>query len=328
MFIGIGTVNADPLIVSEGENIAVSGQKVYDKIEVNGGTLSFNNGNFMTADQAREDISSVINGIMSLSAASIDINSAKLTINNSELTIGADSQITSREIEVTNNSMLNLNTVNFGELFSRIAFEADSFNISDSTISMSGGGYGLVSGLDGINITGSEITSNGTHIAYTAEEDGYVFSNSELKLVSSSIFNVNGDVKVEAVSVLGDSAIFSQGEIILSDSTINLNGRLSADINANGGVISFNHLSARLNGELLGTDVDLTFNDNYLFSDINNKATLNTVKIAEGKTLNIGTGTLTATNFTGGTISAVLTDAAKTPPSSPEARLMSLWRWT
>ncbi len=311
MFIGIGTVNADPLIVSEGENIAVSGQKVYDKIKVNGGTLSFNNGNFMTSQQAREDISSVINGAMSLSAASIDINSAELTINNSELTIGAGSQITSREIEVTNNSILNLNTVNFGELFSRIAFEADSFNISDSTVSMSGGGYGISSSLNGINIINSEITSNATNIAYTVEDDGFVLENSALKINGSSIFNVNGDVKVEAVSVLRHSPIFSQGEIILSDSTINLNGRLSADINANGGVISFNHSSARLNGELSGTGVNLTFNDNYLFSDINNKATLNTVKIAEGKTLNIGTGTLTATNFTGGTISAVLTDAAK-----------------
>lgn len=78
-----------------------------------------------------------------------------------------------------------------------------------------------------------------------------------------------------------------------------------------GSSVSFNHSASRINGELSGTGVNLTFNDNYLFFDINNKATLNTVKTAEGKTLNIGTGTLSATNFTGGTISAVLTDAAK-----------------
>lgn len=90
MFVGIGVANADPLIVSENENITASGQKVYDKIEVNGGVLSFNNGEFMTAQtpEAREDVSSITNGTMSLSAASIDINSAKLTIDNSELTIG------------------------------------------------------------------------------------------------------------------------------------------------------------------------------------------------------------------------------------------------
>lgn len=313
MFIGIGAANAASLIVSEDEDITVSGQEVYDKIEVNGGTLSFNNGKFMTAQtsQAREDISSITNGTMALSAALLDMNSAKLTIDNSELTIGTGSQITSREIEVTNNSRLNLNTVNSGELFSRIAFEADSFSVSDSTVSMSGGGYGISSGSNGINITNSEITSHATSIAYTKEEDGHVFKNSALKLNGSSIFNVNGDVKVEAVSVSEASAVFSQGEIILSDSTINLNGRLNANINATDGSIIFQTSAARINGELSGTGVDLTFNDNYLFSDINNKATLNTVKIAEGKTLNIGTGTLTATNFTGGTISAVLTDAAK-----------------
>ncbi len=301
------------IIVSKDENITVSGQEVYDKIEVTGGILSFNNGELMTAQtpEAREDISSITNGTVSLSAASIDINSAKLAINNSELTIGAGSQITSREIEVTNNSILNLNTVNSGEIFSRIAFEADSFTISNSAVSMSGSGYGLVSGLEGINITDSEITSNGTHIAYTAEEEDNSAPNPALKLNSSSLFNVNGDVKVDAISVSGDSAVFSQGKIILSDSSINLNGRLYADVNATNGNISFNHSASRINGELSGTDVNLTFNDKYLFSDINNKATLNSVKIAEGKTLNIGTGTLTATNFTGGTISAVLTDAAK-----------------
>lgn len=309
----LGVANADPLIVSENENITASAQKVYDKIEVNGGVLSFNNGEFMTAQtpEAREDVSSITNGTMSLSAASIDINSAKLTIDNSELTIGTGSHLMSRTVEIKNRAELNLHSVNSGEISDRIAFEADSFTISNSAVSMSGGGYGLVSGLEGINITDSEITSNGTHIAYTADEDDNSAPNPALKLNSSSIFNVNGDVKVDAISVSGDSAVFSRGKIILSDGAINLNGRLYADVNATNSNISFNHSASRINGELSGTGVNLTFNDNYLFSDINNKATLNTVKIAEGKTLNIGTGTLTATNFTGGTISAVLTDAAK-----------------
>lgn len=312
MFMGIGAANADPLIVSQNEEITAS-PGTYDKIEVNGGKLSLSNGDFMTAQtvEAREDISSVTNGTMSLSAAKIDINSAKLTIDNSELTIGTGSQITGREIEVTNNAILNLNTVNSGELFSRIAFEADSFSISDSTVSISGGGYGISSGGNGINITNSKITSNATNIAYTAEEDDYVFDNSALKINGSSIFNVNGDVQVEAISVLGDSTVFSKGKIILSDSTINLSGRLHADITATGGNVVFNNSAARLNGELSGSGVNLTFNDNYLFSNINNKADLNTVTIAAGKTLDIGSGTLTATNFTGGMISAVLTDAAK-----------------
>ena len=85
-----------------------------------------------------------------------------------------------------------------------------------------------------------------------------------------------------------------------------------ADIEATSGTVSFQTTAARLNGALSGT-VNLTFNDNYAFGNVNaSNATLGTITIANGKTLDIGEGTLTASNITGGILKATLTDAAKT----------------
>lgn len=312
IFMGIGAANADPLIVSQNEEITAS-PGTYDKIEVNGGKLFLSNGYFMTAEteEARADTSSVTNGTMFLSSnVELNMNSETLVINGSDFTISTGSRIRSRDVEVSNGSTLNINSIISKDFLTGVAFEADSFTIRDSTVSMSGGGYGLAGNID---ITNSTVKANATHIAYATNFDDDIISNPELKIGGNSVFNIAGDVKVNAVSVTGDGdkITFSKGKIILSDSTINLSGRLHADITATGGNVVFNNSAARLNGELSGSGVNLTFNDNYLFSNINNKADLNAVTIAVGKTLDIGSGTLTATNFTGGTISAVLTDAAK-----------------
>ena len=116
----------------------------------------------------------------------------------------------------------------------------------------------------------------------------------------------------ESGDYYGFSAIDGTAPAInLQSGAINLNGTLTADINATGGTISFNKESVRLNGALSGSNVDLAFKDNYVLSNLNNKATLKNITISMGKTLDIGANNLTASTITDGTISAILTDAAK-----------------
>lgn len=71
--------------------------------------------------------------------------------------------------------------------------------------------------------------------------------------------------------------------INLQSGAINLNGTLTADINATGGTISFNKESVRLNGALSGSNVDLAFKDNYVLSNLNNKATLKISQFPQAK---------------------------------------------
>lgn len=167
-----------------------------------------------------------------------------------------------------------------------------------------------------INLTGGKVNMNDSAAIYGA----LIVDGGELNVNGNNSIKNNLNLEpnwLNSVDVNGTALLlFSAAEgtapaIALKTGTINLSGRLHADITATGGNVVFNNSAARLNGELSGSGVNLTFNDNYLFSNINNKASLNTVTIAAGKMLDIGSGTLTATNFTGGTISAVLTDAAK-----------------
>ena len=167
-----------------------------------------------------------------------------------------------------------------------------------------------------INLTGGKVNMNDSAAIYGA----LIVDGGELNVNGNNSIKNNLNLEpnwLNSVDVNGTALLlFSAAEgtapaIALKTGTINLSGRLHANITATGGNVVFNNSAARLNGELSGSGVNLTFNDNYLFSNINNKASLNTVTIAAGKTLDIGSGTLTATNFTGGTISAVLTDAAK-----------------
>ncbi|MBR1777395.1 MAG: hypothetical protein IJ752_02270 [Alphaproteobacteria bacterium] len=134
---------AAPLTVGSGQSAAPD-PDTYDYIEVNGGTLALKNGEFSTL---RNDPSSLTDAEMSLSGASLDMNSPEFTISNSALTINAGSQIFSRAV-IISESELTLNSAN-----SEMSFEADSFTINGSTVSMSSGGYGLVSSSDnGISI--------------------------------------------------------------------------------------------------------------------------------------------------------------------------------
>lgn len=149
-----------------------------------------------------------------------------------------------------------------------------------------------------IDISGGTVTLNDTASIVNHSSDGTI------RISDAAIINVNGNNRFENAKGIA-AADFTGGEI-------NLNGALTANIAATGGTIVFGKETARLNGDLSGSNVDLIFKDNYALSNLNNKATLKNITIADGKTLDIGTGMLTADLISGGTISAILTDAAKT----------------
>ena len=166
-----------------------------------------------------------------------------------------------------------------------------------------------------INMTGGKINMNDSSSIYGA----LVVNGGELNVNgNNSIKNnlyITGNWGKDICNGMG-SILFWEAEgtapaINLQSGAINLNGTLTADINATGGTISFNKESARLNGALTGSNVDLAFKDNYVLSNLNNKATLKNITISTGKTLDIGENSLTASTIAGGTISAILTDAAK-----------------
>lgn len=166
-----------------------------------------------------------------------------------------------------------------------------------------------------INMTGGKINMNDSSSIYGA----LVVNGGELNVNgNNSIKNnlyITGNWGTDIYNGMG-SILFWEAEgtapaINLQSGVINLNGTLTADINATGGTISFNKESVRLSGALTGSNVDLAFKDNYALSNLNNKATLKNITISAGKTLDIGANNLTASTIAGGTISAILTDAAK-----------------
>lgn len=153
-------------------------------------------------------------------------------------------------------------------------------------------------------INGGKLNANGQNSVKT-RADFIVTPASETNNAGLVFINESGDY-------YGFSAIDGTAPAInLQSGAINLNGTLTADINATGGTISFNKESVRLSGALTGSNVDLAFKDNYALSNLNNKATLKNITISAGKTLDIGANNLTASTIKDGTISAILTDAAK-----------------
>ena len=166
-----------------------------------------------------------------------------------------------------------------------------------------------------INMTGGKINMNASSSIYGA----LVVNGGELNVNgNNSIKNnlyITGNWGKDIYNGMG-SILFWEAEgaapaINLQSGAINLNGTLTANINATGGAIVFGKESARLNGALTGSNVDLAFKDNYVLSNLNNKATLKNITLSAGKTLDIGENSLTASTIAGGTISAILTDAAK-----------------
>lgn len=166
-----------------------------------------------------------------------------------------------------------------------------------------------------VKVVNSAITMNGTSgLVNGSAKDGNI-------TVSGSTITANGwndiTAKTGKVSLDTSNLVVSNGATLdvftsdgdtlnLTNSTVDLSGVLNA--NVKGGTVAFNSAAARLNGTISGTAINV--NTNLALSAL--PTGLTTLNIADGKTLDIGTGTLTADLISGGTISAILTDAAQT----------------
>lgn len=342
MFMGIGAANAAGINVSAGDTLIINTENensfpagfvknpndesmyTYDSLTIgqaNGEKAVYSQQGTKTAGE----LSILFTGNVSANNAEINISSGRFnttgsaTIKNSTINVsdfaethfdGSTNVFTDVTINLSGNGSLDTEGTENTFENTTINFKDKSL-ISDDFLSGKRNMQELVSFGTWLGSLGNGDSLNftGTSKINTHNEKTVIGVFNAVSLADNSELNVNGNTHVIS---LHEEAFVEQGKVALKDNAkINLNGRLHADITATGGNVVFNNSAARLNGELSGSGVNLTFNDNYLFSNINNKASLNTVTIAAGKMLDIGSGTLTATNFTGGTISAVLTDAAK-----------------
>lgn len=144
-----------------------------------------------------------------------------------------------------------------------------------------------------INMTGGKINMNASSSIYGA----LVVNGGELNVNgNNSIKNnlyITGNWDKNIYNGMG-SILFWEAEgtapaINLQSGAINLNGTLTADINATGGTLAFNSANARLNGAIYGA-VDIKFNDDFTLS----KSTitgrihdLGDVAVADGKHLTV-----------------------------------------
>ena len=136
-----------------------------------------------------------------------------------------------------------------------------------------------------VTVRDSTVTANGTNLISAL--------NGEISFTENSILSVNQGATLNIASQDGDVSFDNT-------SSLNLSGTLNGGVY--GGTVKFNSSSAKINGALSGT-INLNFNDDYAYSNINaSSAAVETITIADGKSLDIGENTLNATNITGGTI--------------------------
>ncbi len=151
-----------------------------------------------------------------------------------------------------------------------------------------------------MTITSSTVTVNG---------------NNELSVRSGKVQFVGSVLDVSDNAVLTFSSV--DGALHLDGgSTLSLNGKMTGGVAAEtGAIIAIQSSAARLNGTLSGS-ADVNFNADYALSNLNrsNNFEFRNITILDGKTLDIGTTALKADKISGGTISAILTDAAETTP--------------
>lgn len=141
-----------------------------------------------------------------------------------------------------------------------------------------------------------------------------VNGNNELSAKSGSVAFFDSTLAVAENAVLTFSS--ADGALHMdSGSTLDLRGTMIGDVAADNATITFQTSSARLNGTLSGS-ADVNFNADYALSDVHRAYgfSFRDIVIGNGKTLDIGSNGLTASSISGGTISAILTDAAKTTP--------------
>ena len=166
-----------------------------------------------------------------------------------------------------------------------------------------------------VNIAKSEITMNGTAgLVNGSAKDGNIVVSDNSTVVANGTNEISA--KSGTVSFADSKLVVSNGANLtvatkdgntlnLTNGTVDLSGVLNG--NVSGGTLAFNSANARLNGKIANTGVEI--NTDIGFSAL--PTGLTTLKIATGKTLDIGENSLTASTIAGGTISAILTDAAK-----------------
>lgn len=139
--------------------------------------------------------------------------------------------------------------------------------------------------------------------------------NNELSARSGKVQLVGSVLDVADNAVLTFSS--ADGALHLDGgSTLSLSGKMTGGVAAeNGATIAIQSSAARLNGTLSGS-ADVNFNADYALSNLSlaDDFQFRNIFIDSGKMLDIGTNRLIASSISGGTISAVLTDAAETTP--------------
>lgn len=139
--------------------------------------------------------------------------------------------------------------------------------------------------------------------------------NNELSARSGNVIFQNSTLKVAENAVLTFSS--AGGALLLdSRSTLYLAGKMKGNVFSDAdATVAFQSSNARLDGTLSGS-ANAVFNADYALSNLNrsNNFEFRNIAIMDGKTLDIGTTALKADKISGGTISAILTDAAKTTP--------------
>lgn len=155
-------------------------------------------------------------------------------------------------------------------------------------------------GAGNITVKDSTVTANGNN-ELSARSGNVIFQNSTLKVAENAVLTFS-----------------SAGGALLLDSrsTLYLAGKMKGNVFSDAdATVIFESSNALLDGTLSGA-ANAVFNADYALSNLNrsNNFEFRNIAIMDGKTLDIGTTALKADKISGGTISAILTDAAKTTP--------------
>lgn len=155
-------------------------------------------------------------------------------------------------------------------------------------------------GAGNILVRDSTVTANGNN-ELSARSGNVIFQNSTLKVAENAVLTF---------SSAGGALLLDSG------STLDLAGKMTGNVFSDAAAtVAFQSSNARLDGTLSGS-ANAVFNADYALSNLNrsNNFEFRNITILDGKTLDIGTTALKAGKISGGTISAILTDAAKTTP--------------
>ena len=187
---------------------------------------------------------------------------------------------------------LNDNAKLINDSFSSDYHEARPYSLPSSSITTFGAGN--------ITVKDSTVIANGNN-ELSARSGNVIFQNSTLKVAENAVLTFSS----------------AGGALLLdSKSTLDLAGKMKGNVFSDAdATVAFQSSNARLDGTLSGS-ANAVFNADYALSNLNrsNDFEFRNITIMNGKTLDIGTTALKADKISGGTISAILTDAAKTTP--------------